>query len=61
VATAHKIARTVYALLKKRVPFQEMGADEYERRHRQRVIARLSKKAFALGYRLVPQEEALAA
>lgn len=57
VATAHKIARTVYALLKKRVPFQEMGADEYERRYRQRAIARLRKKASALGYRLVPREE----
>ncbi len=57
VATAHKIARTVYAMLKNRVPFQEVGADEYERRYRQRVIARLTKKALTLGFRLVPQEE----
>jgi transposase len=56
VATAHKIARTVYAMLKNHVPFQQMGADEYERRYRQRVIARLSKKASVLGYRLVPLE-----
>jgi transposase len=61
VATAHKIARTVYAMLKNRTPFHEMGADEYERRYRDRLIARLSKKAYALGYRLVPQEQAVAA
>lgn len=54
VATAHKIARAVYVMLKNRVPFQQMGADEYDRRYRQRLIARLSKRAFALGYRLVP-------
>ena len=60
VATAHKIARTVYAMLKNRTPFREMGADEYERRYRQHVIARLSKRASALGYRLVPQEKPMA-
>ena len=57
VATAHKIARTVYAMLKNRIPFQEVGADEYERRYRKRVIVRLTKKALALGFRLVPDEE----
>jgi transposase len=62
VATAYKIARIFYTMLKKRVPFQQMSTDEYERRYRERVIARLSKKALALGYRLVPQEtEAVAA
>lgn len=61
VATAHKIARTVYAMLKNRTPFHDMGADEYERRYRDRLITRLTKKAYALGYRLVPQEKAVAA
>lgn len=60
VATAHKIARTIYAILRDRLPFQELGADEYERRYRQRVIARLTKRASALGFRLVPNEEAVA-
>ncbi len=62
VATAYKIARIFYTMLKKRVPFQEMGADEYEHRYRERLIVRLNKKALALGYRLVPLEpEAVAA
>jgi transposase len=55
VATAHKIARTFYALLKKRVPFHQMGADEYERRHRERVIARLRRRARTLGLQLIPE------
>jgi transposase len=58
VATAHKIARTVYAMLKNRLPFQEVGAHEYARRYRQRVIATLTKRAQALGFSLVPQEQA---
>jgi len=61
VATAHKIARTVYAMLKNRTAFREMAADEYERRYRQHVIAKLSKRASALGYQLVPKEEPMAA
>jgi transposase len=62
VATAYKIARIFYTMLTKRTAFQEMGADEYERRYRARVIASLTKRTHALGYRLVPQEtEAVAA
>lgn len=57
VATAHKIARTFYALLKKGVPYQEMGADEYERRHQDRVIARVRRTARSMGYELVPLEQ----
>jgi hypothetical protein len=60
VATAHKIARTVYAMLKKRVPFQTMGADEYEKRYKARLVKRMDKKARSLGYRLVPLEAAAA-
>ncbi len=58
VATAHKIARAVYAILKNRVAFKEMGADEYQRRYRQIVLARLTKNARALGFQLVSQDAA---
>jgi len=61
VATAYKIARIFYTMLKKRTQFQETGADEYERRYRERAIARLGKKAFTFGYRLVPVETEAAA
>lgn len=53
VATANKIARTVYHLLKYHVQYQEMGAEEFERQHRERDLKALRKKATKLGFRLV--------
>jgi transposase len=61
VATAHKIARAVYHLLKFHVQYDAMGAEEFERRHRERDIATLRKKAARLGFTLVNPEEVQAA
>jgi hypothetical protein len=52
VATAHKIARTVYHLLKHRVPYHDIGAAEYHQRFREREVQYLQKKAAKLGYTL---------
>jgi len=52
-ALAHKIARTYYHMLKHRVPFRDVGAEEYEKRVRERELAHLRKKAARLGMRLV--------
>ena len=52
VATAHKIARVFYHMLKYRTPFQDMGGEEYERRAREREIANLRKRAAKLGFSL---------
>ena len=52
VATAHKIARTFYHMLKHRTPFHDLGGEEYERRARQREIAHLRKRAARLGFTL---------
>jgi transposase len=52
-ALAHKIARTYYHMLKHRVPFRDVGAEEYEKRARERELAHLRKKAARLGMRLV--------
>ena len=54
VATAHKIARAVYAMLKYRRPFELVASQEYERRLREQEIVRLRKKAARLGLQLVP-------
>lgn len=54
VATAHKIARTVYHMLKNRVSYHDMGAAEYEQRFREREMRFLQKKAAKLGYTLSP-------
>ena len=50
VATAHKIARTVYYLLKHRVAYQDIGADAYELKQRERELVYLRKKAAKLGF-----------
>jgi len=54
VATAHKIARTVYHMLKYRVPYHDIGAAEYNKRFRERELKYLQKKAAKLGYKLSP-------
>jgi hypothetical protein len=59
VATAHKIARILYAMLTHHRPFRDMGAEEYERRERQREIARLEKRAAKLGFKLLSVSEAV--
>jgi len=53
VATAHKIARTVYHMLQDRVPYHDIGAAEYNQRFRERELKYLQKKAAKLGYTLV--------
>ena len=53
VATAHKIARIVYHLLTHRTPYQDLGAQDYERRARERDLANLRKRAAKLGLTLV--------
>lgn len=54
VATAHKIARTVYHMLKHRVPYHDIGAAAYNQRFREREMQYLQKKAAKLGYQLLP-------
>jgi transposase len=53
VATAHKLARIVYHLLRHRIPFRDLSAADYEQRAREREIATLRHKATRLGLRLV--------
>ncbi len=57
VATAHKIARTVYYMLKYKVPFDEIGTQGYETQQRQRELSHLQRKAAKLGFDLVPRAE----
>jgi hypothetical protein len=56
VATAHKIARTVYHLLKYHVQYVDLGAESFAQKQREREVAALRKKAAKLGFTLaVPQ------
>lgn len=55
-ATAHKIARTVYHMLKYHVQFKDIGADTYSHIQRERDVAILRKKAAKLGFTLSAHE-----
>ena len=55
-ATAHKIARTVYHMLKYRDQFIDPGQDYYEQKYRERIIKNLQRKAKELDMQLVPTE-----
>src|SRR5574341_525558 len=54
VATAHKLARLVYRLLKYGEAYVAQGMAEYEQTYRERVVQSLARKAKALGYKLLP-------
>ncbi len=54
-ATAHKLARIVYFMLKNRTAYVDPGATYYEQQYRERTIRNLKRKAANLGFELVPQ------
>lgn len=53
-ATAHKLARIFYQVLKTKTPFVDAGQGHYERQYRDRVTRSLRKRAASLGYQLIP-------
>ena len=52
-ATAHKLARLVYSMLKNGTEYTDVGQDYYEQRYKSRVIQNLKKRAQKLGFELV--------
>ena len=53
-ATAHKLARLVYSMLKYGQEYVEAGQDYYESQYRQRALRAAMRRAAQLGYKLVP-------
>jgi transposase len=53
-ATAHKLARIIYAMLRERKPDHDVGADYYEQQYRDRVLQNLNRQAARFGFRLEP-------
>lgn len=52
-ATAHKLARLVYSMLKYGTEYVDQGQDYYEQRYKSRAIRNLKKRAQELGYDLI--------
>ncbi len=55
-ATAHKLARIFYFMLRDSKEYVDMGADYYEAKYQQRVLKYLNHRANSLGFRLMPVE-----
>jgi transposase len=53
-ATAHKLARILYKMLRCKVEYRDLGADHYELKYRAKIVHNLEHKAKSLGYQLVP-------
>lgn len=56
-ATAHKIARIFYNMLKYGTEYVDLGQEYYEQRYQDRVIANLKRKAKQFGFELVNIKE----
>lgn len=57
-ATAHKLARIVYHMLKHKVDYHDPGPDAYNEQQRQRAIRRLKRQAAKLGLQMSPAQPA---
>jgi transposase len=54
-ATAHKLARIIYHLLKQHEPYTPLHAEVYEEQQRDRAVRQLERRAARLGFTLAPQ------
>ncbi|QDV47947.1 Transposase IS116/IS110/IS902 family protein [Stieleria neptunia] len=55
-ATAHKLAKIVYGMLKYGREYVDVGNDYYEQQYKKRAMQNLAKRAAALNLRVVPNE-----
>jgi len=56
-ATAHKLARLIYRMMKFGSTYVDRGQDYYELRYRHRILRNISRRARELGYTLVKSDE----
>jgi hypothetical protein len=54
-ATAHKLAKILYHMLKEKTSYRERSAEDYLHKDRERTLRLLRKQAQSLGCTLVPQ------
>lgn len=54
-ATAHKLARMVYSMLRYGTAYVDQGADAYEQMHKAKTLTNLQRRAHALGFQLIPE------
>ena len=57
-ATAHKLARLIYTMLRYGQEYVDAGADYYEKQYQDRALRAAKRRAAQLGYDLVPMSDA---
>ena len=57
-ATAHKLARLIYSMLRYGQEYADAGAEYYESEYQQRALRAAKRRAAQLGYHLVPVSDA---
>ena len=57
-ATAHKLARLIYSMLRYGQEYADAGAEYYESQYQQRALRAAKRRAAQLGYQLVPISDA---
>ncbi len=57
-ATAHKLVRLIYSMLRYGEEYIDAGAEYYERQYQQRALRAAHRRAAQLGCRLVPMSDA---
>ncbi len=55
-ATAHKLARTFYSMLKNGTEYVDKGQDYYEKQYQERIINNLKKRATEMGFELIAKD-----
>ena len=54
VATAHKLARTIYTLIRNPTPFVDLGPAGWDAAHKDRTLRNLRRRAKSLGFDVIP-------
>ena len=55
-ATAHKLARLIYSMLKNGTEYVDQGQDYYEREYKDRVLKNLKRRVAEMGFKMVPAQ-----
>lgn len=57
-ATAYKLARLFYNMVKYKFDYKDAGQNYYEQKYKERIIKNMKKRAMQLGFQLIPMSEA---
>jgi len=60
IAVAHSMLRSFYYMISSQTPYQDLGADHFEKPNKNRIVNRLVKRLMDFGYEVNPPQEVVA-